>query len=307
MADGKLHADEFDIDAEMVARLVGAQFPQWAGLPVIPVRSAGTDNVLYRLGADLVVRLPRLAGGADQIDKVDRWLPVLARHLPLAVPEPAGRGVPGEGYPGPWSVYRWLDGAAVADDPLTDQRQAAADLADFVTALQAVDATGGPPAYRGGELRPRDEDVRESLRELAGVLDASRAESLRELDVDAAAACWEESLAQPAWAGPPVWVHSDLMPGNLLARDGRLSAVIDFGCMGVGDPACDLMPAWMVLSAEGRKVFRERLEVDDATWVRGRGWALCAGVGGVPYYAESNPAFAEVCRRAIVACLADLT
>jgi aminoglycoside phosphotransferase (APT) family kinase protein len=306
VADSKLHADEFDIDAGLVARLVGTQFPQWAGLPLTPVRPAGTDNVLYRLGADLVVRLPRQAGGADQIDKVHRWLPLLARHLPLAVPEPVGRGVPGEGYPGPWSVYRWLDGAAVADQPLTDQRQAAADLADFVTALQAVDATGGPPAYRGGELRPRDEHVRESLRELVGMLEASWAESLRELDVDAAAACWEESLAQPAWTGPPVWVHSDLMPGNLLARDGRLSAVIDFGCMGVGDPACDLMPAWMVLSAEGRKVFRERLEVDDATWVRGRGWALCAGVGGVPYYAETDPAFAEICRRAIAACLADL-
>jgi aminoglycoside phosphotransferase (APT) family kinase protein len=249
---------------------------------------------MYRLGDDLVVRLPRRPGGAHQVSREHRWLPLLAPHLPLAIPEPIGRGVPSDDYPVPWSVYRWLDGESLTDASLTDPHRAAADLGDFVAALQRVDTTGGPPAYRGGALSTRDDYVRETLRGLDGVV-----------DVAAATAAWDEAVSVPAWPGPPVWLHSDLMPGNLLTREGRLCAVIDFGTAGIGDPACDTMPAWMVLPAGSRETFRAHLDVDDATWARGRGWALCAGLGGVQYYAVSNPSFAALARRTILACLAD--
>ncbi|REK91959.1 phosphotransferase [Streptomyces inhibens] len=296
MTSAKMHADEVDIDASLVGRLVAAQFPQWADLPVTKVRSAGTDNAMYRLGDDMAVRLPLTPGAARGVDKEQRWLPRLAPLLPLAVPMPLGKGVPGEGYDLPWSVYRWLDGENVFDEPLTDLRAAAVELGRFVVALRQVDATAGPPSFRGGPLRTRDDDVRVAIRDL----DADGT-----LDGAAATAAWEAALRVPAWHGAPVWVHSDLLPGNLLARDGRLSAVIDFGGLGVGDPACDMMAAWAVLSAETRDLFRAAAGADDATWARGRGWALCFGLTALHYYRVTNPVLADVGRRTICEALAD--
>ncbi len=295
-----MHSDEVDTDGSLVARLLAGQFPQWADLPVEPVRSAGTDNALYRLGEDMVVRLPRIHWATGQVEKEQRWLPRLAPHLPLAIPVPLAMGTPAEGYPWHWSVYRWLAGETATVERSVDLRQAATDLARFIAALQRIDPTGGPPpgphnSHRGEPLAKRDAQTRAAIASLHGVLDA-----------DAVTTAWEAALEAPAWPGPPVWIHGDLQAGNLLVRQGRLSAVIDFGCLGVGDPACDLQVAWNFLSAETRGVFRASLAVDAATWARGRGWALSVGLIALPYYRSTNPILAGISRRAIDEVLADL-
>lgn len=296
---GTMHTDEVHTDVSLVARLLSTQFPQWADLPIRPVHSAGTDNALYRLGDDMVVRLPRIHWAVGQVEKEQRWLPRLAPFLPLAIPVPLAHGQPGEGYPWRWSVYCWLDGENVSIESIANPRQAAIDLAQFIVALQRIDATGGPPpgssnSLRGEPLARRDRGTRAALATLHGALDTG-----------AATAAWETALAAPAWRRPPVWLHGDLQSGNLLGAQGRLSAVIDFGCLGVGDPACDVMAAWLFLSAETRDVFRSVLQVDDATWARGRGWALSVGLIALPYYQSSNPVLAAIARRAIAEALAD--
>jgi aminoglycoside phosphotransferase (APT) family kinase protein len=299
MSAGKMHADEVDTDVSLVGRLLAAQFPQWADLPIRPVPSAGTDNALYRLGDDMAVRLPRLLAATGQVDKEHRWLPRLAPLLPLAIPVPLAQGAPGEGYPWHWSVYRWLAGENATIERLADPRQAATELAQFIAALQRIDPTGGPPpgahnSFRGVPLEMRDPETRAAIATLHGTLDAG-----------ALTAAWEAALQAPAWRGPPVWIHGDLQSGNLLAQHGRLRAVIDFGCLGVGDPACDLQVAWNLLSAETRHVFRAALAVDDATWARGRGWALSVGLVALPYYQSTNPVLAGISRRAIAQALPD--
>ncbi|MCN9239583.1 aminoglycoside phosphotransferase family protein [Streptomyces sp. RY43-2] len=292
----KLHPDELDIDEALVRRLIAEQFPQWAGLPVREVPSAGTDNAMYRLGEDMVVRLPRQPGGARQVDKEQRWLPLLAPHLPLPVPVPLGRGAAAPGYGQSWSVLRWLDGANAYDAPLTEQADAAVELGRFVAALRRVDAAGGPPSWRGGPVAENDADVRAAVHDLGA--DGT-------VDGRAATALWEEVIRLPQWDGAPKWLHGDLLPGNLLTSAGRLTAVIDFGGLGVGDPAADTLAAWAVFSADTRNLFREAAEVDDATWARGRGWALCFGLMAEHYYQETNPVLAAVGHRAATEALAD--
>ncbi|MPZ83272.1 MAG: phosphotransferase [Actinophytocola sp.] len=265
-----------EIDAELVRRLVAAQFPRWAGLPVRPVAKPGWDNATYRLGEEMSVRLPRFERWVGQVERERRWLPRLAPHLPLAVPVPLAVGAPDEGYPYPWSVYRWLPGEPSSLDLVDDPRRAAADLAEFLAALQRVDATGGPPpewsnGFRGADLA----DERDSPVVASRMYDRITAlEGI--VDTDAVWAVWETALAAPVRDGPPVWVHGDPAPPNMLVDGGRLSAVIDFGTLAVGDPACDLIAAWAFLTADTRDTFRAALGVDDATWARGRGWGLSA-------------------------------
>ncbi len=280
-------------------RLLAAQFPHWADLPIVPVPSSGTDNALYRLGDEMVVRLPRIERAVGQVEKEHEWLPRLAPSLPLAIPVPLAKGMPGEEYPWAWSVYRWLEGETATSDRIDDRGQAATDLARFVGALQRVDPAGGPSpgehnSFRGVPLATRAAATRAAIASLHGTIDAG-----------AVTAAWEEALETPAWDGPPVWIHGDLQSGNLLASHGRLSAVIDFGCLGVGDPACDVMVAWTYLSARARGAFRAALQVDDATWARGRGWALSVGLIALPYYESSNPVLAGIARRAIDEVLVD--
>lgn len=299
MPAGKMHVDEVDTDVSLVGRLLAAQFPQWAELPIEPLRSAGTDNAIYRLGDDMAVRLPRIHRATGQVDKEHQWLPRLAPHLPLAIPVPLAKGTPGEGYPWHWSVYRWLEGENATSERIADPRQAARDLAQFIAALQRIDPTGGPPPGphnfgRGEPLAMRDTRTRAAIAALDGTLDTG-----------AVTAAWDAALQAPAWDGPSVWLHGDLQSGNLLAVRGRLSAVIDFGGLGVGDPACDVMTAWLFLSAETRDVFRAALPVDDATWARGRGWALSVGLIALPYYQSTNPVLAGIARYAIEEALAD--
>ena len=291
-----LHADEVETDPSLVRRLLATQFPRWADLPIGRVPSSGTDNALYRLGDDLVARLPRVERAVPDAD-TDAWLPKLAPHLPLAVPEKLATGMPGDGYPWRWSIYRWLHGETITPEGLTDPLQAARDLARFVGVLEGIDATGGPlPARdrRGGPLAPRDGRVRAAIAACGDLIDARTV-----------TAAWEDALAAPAWDGAPVWVHGDLQAGNVLGRDGHLSAVIDWGALAVGDPACDLLAAWSLFSAHARDVFRAELGSDEATWRRGRGWALSTALIALPYYLHTNPGIVANSRRKIAEVLAD--
>ena len=291
----KMHADEIKTDVALVRRLLAGQFPHWADLGIDPVASYGTDHDIYRLGDHLAARLPRIEWATKQAAKEAEWLPKLAPHLPLALPVQLAMGHPAEGYPFDWSVNTWLPGEN-ANGTIDDLDQAAVDLAAFVHALRQVDATGAyprPPHGRGGPLAEGDEQVRRSIAQLGNRIDG--AATLRS---------WEESLNAPAWDGEEVWVHGDLLPGNLLVVDGRLSAVIDFGGLNVGDPACDLQPAWNVFVGESRTRFRAELEVDDASWLRGRGWALCQAVSALPYYWDTNPGIIRQASHALAQVLA---
>ncbi|WP_129844222.1 aminoglycoside phosphotransferase family protein [Streptomyces sp. RFCAC02] len=259
--------ERFPADAALVRRLVSAQSPRWAGLPVRPVAEEGWDNRTFRLGSDMSVRLPSAAAYAEAVDKEHRWLPVLARRLPLRIPVPLAKGAPGEGYPHAWSVYRWLSGEPASRENIADPVRFAGSLAAFLAALRRVDPVGGPAPgqhnwFRGGPLLTYDGEVRRALGALAGRVRA-----------DAVAEVWRCAVRAP-WDGRPVWFHGDVAPGNLLVRDGELTAVIDFGTCGVGDPACDLTIAWTLLSGESRTALRDGLSADPALWARGRGWAL---------------------------------
>ncbi|MEV5975873.1 aminoglycoside phosphotransferase family protein [Streptomyces sp. NPDC052114] len=288
---GKMHAGEADIDEVLVRRLVEGQFPAWAGLSVALVGNAGTSNAMYRLGSDMVVRLPRLAGAVEDVAREHRWLVRLAAALPVPVPVPLATGGPGEGYPYPWSVFRWLDGETpVAGRALAEPALFAEDMAGFINALRAVDPAGAPAAYRGEPLASRDAGTRAAIAALRGVVDGA-----------AVTAVWDAALRAAAWQGPGVWVHGDLQPGNVLVDGGRLSAVIDFECMGTADPAVDLIAAWYLMDAGSRAAFRTALgpATDDAMWARGRGWALSIALDELSYYRETNPRMATTARHVI--------
>jgi aminoglycoside phosphotransferase (APT) family kinase protein len=296
MAAAKMHADEVETDAALVRRLLAGQFPHWADLTIHPVVSYGTDHDIYRLGDHLAARLPRIGWATGQAAKEAEWLPRFAPHVPLAVPAQLAMGHPAQGYPFEWSVYEWLPGEN-ANGTIGDLDQAAVDLAAFVKALRHVDATGAHPRPRGGRGAPLaelDEHVRRSIAELGGRIDGA-----------AALRSWEESVNASKWEEEQVWVHGDLLPGNLLVVDGRLSAVIDFGGLNVGDPACDLQPAWNVFAGDSRTRYRAELQVDDASWLRGRGWALDQAVLALPYYWDTNPGMIRQASHALAQVLAD--
>jgi aminoglycoside phosphotransferase (APT) family kinase protein len=295
-----MHADELETDASLVARLLAGQFPEWASLRIEPVSPLGTDNALYRLGEDMVVRLPRRERTVRTLEKERRWLPKLGPLLPLGVPVPLADGMPAEGYPWKWCVYEWLDGENATIERIDDPAQAALDLAAFLTALQRIDPKGGPAPgehnfFRGEPLGRRDQATRAAIASLSGALDA-----------EAVTGAWEAALAAPEWEQAPVWVHGDLDARNLLAAEGRLCGVVDFGSLGVGDPACDVMVAWKMLPPDTRDIFRTALSVDDATWARGRGWTLTQAVVALAYYTmETNPVLVREARRWLVEVLAD--
>ncbi|MBM9508929.1 aminoglycoside phosphotransferase family protein [Streptomyces sp. KK5PA1] len=295
-----MHPGTHPVDDHLVRRLVAAQFPQWAQLPVTRWPSGGTVNAMYRLGDAMVVRLPLLAGGAADVAAEQKWLPRLAPLLPTAVPHVLGAGRPAEGCPWPWSVYRWLPGEHPRAGALTEPVRLAQDLAEFVTAMRGITLPGAPRAYRGGSLALLDASTRAAIEQL-------RALPEENVDGDAVSAVWDQALRT---AGPneppPVWLHADLMPGNLLITDGRLSSVIDFGCMGTGDPACDLFPAWNLLPPHARAVFRALLDVDDPTWLRARARTLSHALIALPYYRTTNPPMATNARHVIHAVLEEV-
>jgi aminoglycoside phosphotransferase (APT) family kinase protein len=259
--------EKSDITVDLVGDLIADQFPQWGDRLVRHVDHDGWDNTSFRLGEEFVVRLPSADGYVPQVAKEHEWLPVLARQLPLPIPTPVARGVPTALFPRPWSVYRWLPGNPAAVGRIDDLQKLASDLGAFLHALQSIDATGGPAAgpqshWRGGDLSVYDDDTREAVVDLAGLIDR-----------DAVLATWERATAT-VWEREPVWVHGDVAASNLLVVDGRLTSVIDFGCSAIGDPACDLVVAWTLFAGDSRRAFRHRLALDDDTWERARGWAL---------------------------------
>jgi len=287
-----------DINVALVSRLVTAQFPQWAHLPITPVILQGWDNRTFRLGEEMTVRLPSAEGYTPQVEKEHKWLPILAPRLPLPIPVPLARGAPAEGFPWNWSIYRWLEGDPARFARIDNLNEFAITLAHFLAGLQRIDPIGGPPpglhsAFRGGSLETYDAETRRAIVVLED-----------KIDREAATALWEAALVA-SWNRPPVWFHGDVAAGNLLVRDGRLEAVIDFGCSGVGDPACDLTIAWTFLSGESREVFRLALPLDGATWARGRGWALWKGLITYVENLNTNLLEAEIARHTIAEILAE--
>ena len=288
-----MHDDELAISAALVRRLLAEQLPDVAGRPLREV-GRGTVNAMFRLGDDLAVRLPRTAEWAGDLERERVWLPPLRERISLRVPEPVAEGRPTDEYPLPWAVYRWVDGDQYEDELVADERGTAEALARFVRELRAGPVEGGPAAGRR-PLAVLDEVTRVAIVEAGDLLDTA-----------AVLAAWDRALEAPVFAGDAVWIHTDLLRPNLLVQGGRLAAVIDFGAVGVGDPAADVIAAWTVFGAAGRARYREALEVDDATWERSRGYALTQAALIVPYYRETNPAFTASAQRTIGEVLADL-
>ena len=255
------------IDDTLVRRMVAAQFPQWADLPVRSAAVGGWDNKTFRLGEQMIVRLPSAADYSVQVEKEHRWLPKLAPLLPLSIPTPLAIGEPAGDYPWRWSIYRWIEGDTAAPERIADLSGFAASLAQFLIALQRINTTDGPGPgphnfYRGGSLTTYDAETRQAIAALKG-----------KIDVKAATEVWEAAL-KTTWDRPPVWIHGDVSAGNLLVKGGRLSAVLDFGMLAVGDPACDLSIAWTLFGGKSREAFRGMLPLDPGTWARGRAWTL---------------------------------
>lgn len=287
-----MHVGEVVTDVSLVDELIRTQFPRWHGLPITQVAHGGTDHAIYRLGDELAVRLPRIDWAKHQVERDAVTLPKVAGRLPVAVPEPLELGEPTENYPYRWSVVRWLSGDIATIDEVGDDT--AVRLAELVQALQKIDADGEPwTTYRGRlDLARDDEAVRRAIAELGGDPRLT--------------AVWEEALSAPQWAEPGRWLHADLHQGNLLFVNGVLTGVIDWGAAGVGDPAGDLMTAWLFLDERGRRAFRRELsEFDDATWARARGWALELAVIALPYYRDTNPFLTGIARRTIDQLLAE--
>jgi aminoglycoside phosphotransferase (APT) family kinase protein len=286
------------IDAALARRLIDSQFPQWSDLPIAAVEFDGWDNRTFRLGSELTIRLPSGDWYAQQVDKEQRWLPVLATQLPLQIPTPVARGEPDAGFPYAWSVYRWLDGELASKAPIGDVTGFAAALAGFLNALRRADAIDGPAPgqhnfFRGGPLATYEDEALQAIDTLG-----------REIPVDAVMRAWENAMAT-SWDHEPVWLHGDVAAGNLLVRDGRLAAVIDFGSSGVGDPACDVVIAWTFLDGASRDRFRADLDVDTATWSRGRGWGLWKALITLVGHLERDSPDAALSRRDIERILAD--
>lgn len=259
--------DRLDITADLVASLITGQFPRWAHLRLERVEPGGWDNTTFRLGEDLLVRLPTAARYASQVAKEHTWLPRLRARLPCQIPVPLAMGSPSRDYRWNWSIYRWLPGCAVTAPAFESDSRLAAAVGGFLTALHRIPAQDGPQPgdhnfFRGGSLEHYDEETRAILPVVSHRIDAERALHL-----------WTRAL-DTRWSAPPVWVHGDLSPSNLLATNGQLSAVIDFGCCGIGDPACDLTLAWTLFSAESRAAFQRSIAVDEGAWLRARAWCL---------------------------------
>ncbi|URM90166.1 aminoglycoside phosphotransferase family protein [Streptomyces sp. MRC013] len=296
-----LHEDEIPVDEALVRSLLEAQCPEWAGLPLSPA-GAGTDNTMYRLGDDLLVRLPRTPGSGRSLLKEQEWLPRLAPLLSFPVPEPVHAGTPTGAFPAAWSVHRWIDGDEAGPDTVRDWAAFGSDLAAVVAELHGTDLMGATRAdglswYRGGGLEPCD-------RWVGGCLDDCRALVGSEIDVDALERSWRAALALPGPSGPHVWLHGDLRPANLLVREGRLHAVIDFGGLSVGLPDAEHAAVWD-LPPQARRAYRDALDLDEATWTRARAWAIAVGVGGISYYRHTFPAFVAECRARLRSIVAD--
>ena len=292
------NTDNIHIDAHLVRKLISTQFPEWANLTIKPVEFSGWDNRTFHLGEHMTVRLPSNAEYSGQVEKEQYWLPKLAPHLPLSISTPLAMGHPSKEYPLNWSIYKWLDGDTASIDRIGDLNQFAIALAEFLIALQQCDTTGGPlPGehnfYRGGDLAIYEAETREAIKALGD-----------KINVDAVTNVWNAARAS-TWHNPPVWIHGDIATGNLLVKNGQLNAVIDYGQLGIGDPACDLAIAWTFFRGENRQAFRQTLKLDPATWARGRSWTLWKALIVYAGLSGTNPREVEKSKLIINEVLAD--
>jgi aminoglycoside phosphotransferase (APT) family kinase protein len=294
LAAPKLHNNEIDIDVKLVQHLIQTQFPHWADLPIGLFEAGGTENVLYRLGEHLVIRLPRIPEAVAPLEKDTTWLTMIAPHVPLGIPKQLALGQVSPAFPFPWGLYQWLEGTDLFTNPVANFEQLALDLAGFIKALQQIKIPISPPPSRGIPLHLEDTAVRESIALLPDEFQSKILEKI-----------WQNALNAPLWNGTPVWSHGDLHGANLLCQNGRLSAVIDFGALGVGDPVFDYASAWQVLDAPSRGLFRDILELDDTTWLRACAKALRSAALAYPYYLHTNPVLTGIARYSIEQILLD--
>lgn len=288
----RMHQGEVETSPELVLRLLRAQFPRWADLPIRRIHSYGTDNALYRLGDDLLVRLPRIDWAVGQVEKERKWLPRIAPHLPLHVPEPLELGYPGKGYPWTWGIYSYLPGRMPTLAEFSECPEFALQVAEFVLALRQLDHTGAPVGEQPErELDLLDERLPQALERSREILDADTLARIAEI--------WREAVALPGWAQQPVWVHGDLHSSNFLRNNERLTVVLDFSAFELNDPAIDLMIAWNSFGPEGRRLYRQAVQPDDHTWARGRARALAKAMFALPYYLNTNPEIVERARYTI--------
>jgi aminoglycoside phosphotransferase (APT) family kinase protein len=274
----RMHADEVSVNDATVRVLLKEQFPRWADESLVRMNDSGTDSAIYRLGDDMGIRLPRIHWAEAQIEKECRWLSTLAIGLPVAVPVPLAEGRPGHGYLFPWLIYPWLEGTSLDRTTVENSDDLAEELGRFVLALEQLPTDDGPPPNsRGLPMAPFDESVQWALDQLDGLIDVDRARQV-----------WQSALEAGPWPHEPVWVHGDLLPGNILVRDGRLRGVIDWSGAGVGDPACEAMVAW-AFPPSARRTYRQTLGFDEATWARARGWVIQQTALYIPYYANTLP------------------
>lgn len=274
------------IDVDLVSKLINNQFPEWSNLEIKPVKKSGNDNKTFHLGNSMSVRLPSDEEYVPQVEKEQKWLPILAKHLSTPISEPLAKGEPSGDYPHPWSVNKWLDGEIVTIENIDDPNQFANELGGFLVELQSIDASGGPLAgehnfYRGGDIVVYDDECRDAINNNVTTFNKHELEEI-----------WELALTSK-WASEPVWVHGDIAPGNILIKNGKLRAVIDFGILGVGDPSCDAAMAWTFFDDRSRKTFKNALNFDEETWNRARGWALWKALITYDYNKQSNKAVAD--------------
>lgn len=290
----KLHDNEFDVNLSLARDLINEQFPQFSMLPITPVNTVGTVNHVYRLGQELYIRLPRVKEWAD-IEKEWYWISYLAPRLSLKIPEPIALGKPTASYPVNWGIYKWIEGNNYSEELIHDETEAAKDLADFVNELHSLDVPTDAPKAGRLPLLELNQKTLESIYDAGDLLEKDRV-----------LAAWEDACKASVWNGKPVWIHADLLRPNLLVHSGRLAAIIDFGGVGIGDPAFDLIPAWTIFNSQGRKVFRNSIHADKDTWLRARGYALHQAVLIIPYYRVTNPRFVTLAKRTVDEILADM-
>jgi aminoglycoside phosphotransferase (APT) family kinase protein len=296
----KMHENELKITEHLVRELLNRQCPQWADLPLSPIKSSGTDNALFRFGTEYVVRLPRIewepGSIENKINKEYEWLPRLAHYLKTSISVPIFKGCPGKNYPFPWIIAKWNEGDTPDFESQNEYGLLAKDLACFLNEFHRIDLPNGPNSRRGIRLNETEltTETQNAIRKLE-----------EEIDIPVVTSLWKHLSNIPYWGKEPVWLHGDFLPGNILIQNNRLSAVLDFTDVGMGDPACDLVIAWALFNPDSRQIFRQNLEgIDDNTWERGKGWALSIALIMLPYYKHTNPDLTSLARRMITNVLA---
>lgn len=291
-----MHENELEIDENLVHTLLKHQCPKWANLPLKPIQSSGTDNTLFRLGNEYIVRLPRIEWATESIDKEYMWVPKISQFLQIPISKPIFKGHPDKTYPWSWLVTKWNEGHNPHFEKENEYELLAKDLAYFLNELHEIKLGAGPSSRRGIPLKEMDHETKEAIGELA-----------MEIDVPSVNSLWNQLINVPSWNRDPVWAHGDFLPGNILIQDSRLSAVIDFSDIGIGDPACDLVIGWSLLNSHSRAVFKNNLKnIDGDTWERGKGWALSIALIMLPYYKTTNPVLSSLARRMIKNVLSDI-